>query len=140
MRTVQTTGVENPDDPAPWYDVEIADGVPEITADRDGFTNVNLSGERAETPAWSDAPDPAARGADVDVSYYVIQTGAFVAVPSTDAVGEVMPTTLYEECLQEQEANLAEHGLFREPTPIRLKLAEYDAADDEFTILEFAER
>lgn len=105
--------VEDPDDPHPWYDVEVNNGQPEILADKDGGLDGEVTGAAA-VPDFADLPDPARRAMSSDVVYAVTEAGEFIAY--------------------EAGTDLSEHGV-----SLRAHLGWYDSEADEFTVLEFTE-
>lgn len=114
MKTKPIKSVKDPLDDKPWYTVDISNGLPEITDDKDGGTSFDMTGVSASSPTWSDAASPPAASMTQDVIYGVTESGDFVAyTPGTD---------------------LSDHGV-----SLRAHLAWYDSATNEFTVLDFYE-
>lgn len=113
VRKRQIRSVESDDHPTPWYEIQITNGEPEITADKDGGLDGTVTGT-ANVPDFVDLPTPARAAMAKDAVYAVTEGGEFIA---------------YEPGII-----LSEHGV-----SLRAHLAWYDSDADEFTILEFVE-
>lgn len=116
MKTKPIQSVKDPDDSHPWYEVDInADGEPEIATDNDGGTGFDMGGGTTATvPNFVDLPSPAQKAMSKDTVYAVTTDGQFIAY--------------------DRGTTLADHGV-----SLRAHLAWYDAATDEFIVLEFVE-
>lgn len=114
VKNRQIKSIKDSNEPQPWYDVQISDGLPEVVSDNDGGTGFDMSGVAASTPAFSSLPNPAASAMANDAIYAVTESGEFIAY--------------------EPGTNLSENGV-----SLRAHLAWYDSETDEFTVLEFVE-
>lgn len=115
VETKQLRSVESPDDPHPWYVVEVdeADGEVRVTEDKDGGRESGLSTAAAATPDSVDYPEAASTSASGDVTYAVTEAGDLVSYDPNDPDADV--------------------------PPLRAHLAWYTADDDTITVLEFVE-
>ena len=109
----QFRSVESPDNPKPWYVVDVDGDDVAIIEDKDGGREGGLSKHRTSVPDHVDLPDESEVSGSGKVTYAITEDGEFI---SYDPQGE--------------DADVP---------PLRAHLGWYDADSDTLTLLEFVE-
>ena len=109
----QFRSVESPDNPRPWYVVDVNGDYVKIVEDKDGGREGGLSNDRTSIPDHVDLPDESAVSGSGEVTYAVTEDGEFISYDPEDEDADI--------------------------PPLRAHLGWYDADSDTLTLLEFVE-
>ena len=87
----QIESVEDPENPKPWYVVELNGNELEIVDDKDGGRESALSKNRTKIPDHVDLPDESQVSKSGKISYAITEEGEFISYDPEDEDVDVAP-------------------------------------------------